>query len=945
MASRLAIGLLCALLLAVGAGWAQAHADDPPLTLSLEADSEVCTAGSLTEVRWEISGGAEPYEATLNGQPVDTPSGATTAACGAALDVPDWLRSVVPLSPIDVDLVVGDESGAEARELLRLNRAPPLPAPVAAAGPEAGWTYLTTITASARGVGIGVEHIRRYLVRWRADEAEQWTYHTDVASGPREYDWVLDYETGLIGARVAVEVAQVRSFAEREKPDLLNWSETSYTATASPPTDLTARATHDTITVSWGPAVEGLAWTTSMWSAGNSNSDQRWLGASRSKWAEKVAGPVLPYEVTYDELLPDTLYHIRITLDDNCNSYGWNHELCTPNRYLAVRTAPPPPGWSRAPRRPQNVQATVQAGGGGILVTWDPPLEGEERIYAVVAHEYGAPRPNPVTPVGGVGGRSFVLQLPLDTTYEVIVRHLGVEDEEARVIWEPRSAQEWTETMTLPDWDVEHRDVEHHQPVYGDSDLGYSFTVLWGTHQEAESVQVRWLKDGYTMTRSAQDPPIIIRMTEPGPHPFQLRIRKRGDWSQWSSIQRASAKPPPPPSVEVRERDGMLQVFWTPPETWYRFHSWSPVHKLADQIDGFRAYLYRVGEPGRVLDVGLSASAEFPIPADGGEYEVHVAAYSETLGEGRAAVRAFSQATGITLDLSGIYWSRAWSLPCIPYLGVPRGVHWYAAADGVSVAIKIGEDPAFETTDYEGYAQVHCDLDDTGSEATDQSGIAQRNGDAAEQESAAAYWRGRVEGLALGRIYVEEDAFVLRWNRFIGSRATYTTSPLFPPFVVRWREVGEHTWHYRHAIDAGANTCQGDSRWTLEGLTPNTEYVVQIALDLVTFGVVDSGPLDWSEARFARTLPATIDANFRLEGSDVIVSWQAVPEAQVYVVQLEADGVRWTKRYEPAGGATERAVFADAAAAVGELQTDVTITSGISTDPGGVEIGDYAYCD
>ena len=200
MASRLTVSLLCALLLAVGAGWARAHGDDPPLTLALEADSEVCTAGSLTEVRWEISGGAEPYEATLNGQPVDAPSGATTIACGAALDVPDWLRSVVPLSPIDVELVVGDAGGAAARGSLRLNRAPPLPVPIVDGGPGGAHTFRTTIIAHARGVGVGVEHVRRYLVRWRADETAQWNYHTDTAqphSG--RYDQVLYHETGAIG--------------------------------------------------------------------------------------------------------------------------------------------------------------------------------------------------------------------------------------------------------------------------------------------------------------------------------------------------------------------------------------------------------------------------------------------------------------------------------------------------------------------------------------------------------------------------------------------------------------------------------------------------------------------------------------------------------------------------------------------------------------------------
>lgn len=975
MARKLALAALVALIAALTAGWLSARAGDPadgestPLTLHLEADSQVCTAGSFTEVRWEISGGGEPYTATLNGQPAAAPSGTATIACGAALDIPDWLRGVVQPLPIDVDLTVADVSEAEARELLRLNRAPPLPAPLASAGPEPQWTYLTTITASARGVGIDIEHVRRYLVRWRADQAAQWNYHIDAASRPGGYDQVLDYyETGLIGARVAVEVAQVRSFAEQEKPDLLNWSETVYVTTASPPTDLTAHATHDTITVSWKPAVDGLAWMTTLGSIGGRERDWRWLGDDRSTWTKKAVGPVSPYEVSYDELLPDTLYHIRVMLDDNCNNYGWNHELCTPTRFLSVRTAPAPAGWSREPRQPQNVRAIARTGGGGILVTWDPPLEGEERAYAVIAHEYGAPRPDPATPVGGIGGGSFVLRLPQDTTYQVIVQHLGIEDEEARVIWEPRPTQERTDAMTLPNWDVEYR-----QPTHGQHDLGYEFAVFWDAHPESESVQVRWLKDGYAMTQSARNPSIIIRTADPGPHPFQLRIRRHARWSQWSSIQRASAKPPTPPSVEVRERDGMLEAFWTSPETWHRFRSWDPIHKLADQIDGFRAYLYRAGESERVLDVGPSTSAQFPIPADGGEYEVHIAAYNETLGEGRAAVQTFSQADGPTLNLSD-YETRVWrSSHCVPYLGRPKLIRWQVEGGAAPYTIKVGENSAFETTDHEGYAQAHCDPEDTRDEATLEATVVDAHGrtgkathtyqiahpsdDDVAPESAAAYWRDTVEGLALGRIYVETDSFVLRWNRFVGSAAAYSTSPGLPLFVARWREIGQDAWRYRHATDAGSNNCRSDSmEWTLEGLTPDTEYEVQIALDPTSIGIIDDslldwgerrddGSLDWSESRFARTLPAAIEPSIRREGTDVIVSWQAVPEAQVYIVQLETDGVRWAKRYEPRDAATERAVFADAAAAAGKLQAEVTITSGISTDPGGAEIEDYAYCD
>ena len=135
MARKLALAALVALLAALVAGWFSARAGDPaggedpaPLTLHLEADSQICTAGSFTEVRWEISGGAEPYEATLNGEPVDAPSGTATIACGEALDIPDWLRGVIQPLPIDVELLVRSADGDAVREHLTLQTATPFPA-------------------------------------------------------------------------------------------------------------------------------------------------------------------------------------------------------------------------------------------------------------------------------------------------------------------------------------------------------------------------------------------------------------------------------------------------------------------------------------------------------------------------------------------------------------------------------------------------------------------------------------------------------------------------------------------------------------------------------------------------------------------------------------------------------------------------------------------------
>ena len=959
MASRLTVSLLCALLLAVGAGWARAHADDPPLMLSLEADSEVCTAGSLTEVRWEIGGGAEPYEATLNGQPVDAPSGATTVACGAALDVPDWLRSVVPLSPIDVELVVGDAGGAAARGSLRLNRAPPLPVPIVDGGPGGAHTFRTTIIAHARGVGVGVEHVRRYLVRWRADETAQWNYHTDTAqphSG--RYDQVLYHETGAIGARVAVEVAQVRSFAEREKPDLLNWSEAAYATTVSPPTDLTARATHDTITVSWDPDVAGLVWTVTVSSTTGREEDRRRFGNSRSKWTEKTAGPALPYEVSYSELLPDTLYHVRVEHDDGCFPYGYDDELCAPARGLSVRTAPAPPGWSQESRRPQSVKVTARGGGpaGNLAVAWEPPVEGSERRYDVFVYEYGAP-PEAVTPAGGVGGRQFHVSRRLDTTYEVVVRHLGIEDEEARTMWVPEQAASGrSRYMKLPNWHVEHR-----EPAYDDHSPGYEFAVTWDTEHEGDSVQVRWLKDGYEMTRSSQDPPILIRMAEPGPHPFQLRLRdESGYWSPWSSIRRASAKPPPPWRVDVRERKGMLVVSWAAPT--YGWGYGRPADHLGDRIDGYRVYLYRTGEPDRMLDVGPATSAEFPIPADGGEYQVHITAYSDKLGEGQAVAETFSQADGPLLtfaDPTGVV-TRPW---CTPSQGRPAIISWQVQGGAAPYTINVGNAPAFETTDHAGYMTLECDPHDTrdettvGATVTDAWGrtggatawlqIAHPSGDAARPASAEAYWRGRVEGLALGRIHVEDDSFVLRWNRYVGQPHDVPSDPIrrHPLFLVRWREVGAEPWRYRTADDAQQNDCGGrSSRWTLQGLTPDTEYEVQVALDPTTIGIVSEEPLDWSESRTARTLPDMIHPTLWRRGADVVVSWPSITEAQDYRVTLEGGSANWSKAYEPQGGAVEEAVFVDVPAELMlGLRAEVTTKQGISADPGGMELEDDRY--
>lgn len=963
----LAVGLCCALLAALAIGWASARADESsgaesspaPLEVTFYADAKVCTAGSMMAVHWEISGGAEPYQATLNGEPVDASSNSAPVPCGPAYDIPAWLRGIVQPPPINVDLTVLDAAGSETTHNLTLERAPPLPAPrVHLRVYNTCGVNESSVSADAHGIGLGADRSRRYLVRWRPVGLTEWNYdtHTDESQAD-SYDDVFRYDTTGTGASFAAQVAQVRSLAEQTTPDLLNWSPVAYATTVSPPLDLTARATHDTITISWGPAVEGLVWTAAVspMDRQDPDRDRRWLGWDRSKWSQSAVGPALSYEASYDGLLPDTLYRVWVGLDHNCYCFGDTEGACAASRGLTVRTAPAPPGWSREPRRPQNVRATAHPGGVGFVVAWDPPLEGEERAYTVTAHEYGTPRPDPITPVGGVGGPSYVVRLPRDTTYEVFVRQLGIEDEEARVIVTPppTESENIDEYMTLPDWHVAHR-----RPEYSERDRrGYKFIVTWDTEDRDDTVQVGWLKDGYIMRRSAERPPIAIWAADPGPHSFQLRLRRYGSWSQWSSALRASVPPLSPESLSVRERQGTLVISWSLPVTSWSGYRYADHNLLLDHIDGFRVYLHRTGSPVRVLDVGTTTNAEFPILADGGEYEVHVASYSDTLGESRATVQTFSQAAGPTLHLSDKLDSW-YSGFCVPSKEMPVVVHWQVLGGAAPYTIRIGANPGFETTDWEGYAELQCDPADTRAEtlveatvtdaygrtaeATHQYRIVHPNNHAASRE----YWRDWVDGLALGRAYVEKDSIVLRWNRFVGSWLHYAAHPDSPLFIVRWRKIGADHWHYRDAADMVANNCLGGSRWTLEGLTSSTEYEVQVALDLLSVGILDDEPLDWTESHIARTLPDAIRPTLQRRGSDIIVSWSSITEATDYAVTLHADGVSWWKVYEPLGGALEQAVFVDIPVALDEtLRAEIEVTAAISADQGGPVIEDYAYCD
>lgn len=146
----------------------------------------------------------------------------------------------------------------------------------------------------------------------------------------------------------------------------------------------------------------------------------------------------------------------------------------------------------------------------------------------------------------------------------------------------------------------------------------------------------------------------------------------------------------------------MLVASWGLPERWY------PRGDLNDQIDGFRAYLYRADEMEQVLDVGAATRAEFPIPADGGEYEVHVTSYSDEFSEGPASIHTFSQADGPKLELID-HWSDGWRHVCDLQWELPSVARWFIAGGAAPYTLRVTGGQTVSTNEHAGYIKLACD--------------------------------------------------------------------------------------------------------------------------------------------------------------------------------------------------------------------------------------------
>ena len=328
-------------------------AAQPRFSLWLTSSRDLCTAGTPTEISWNISGGSAPYRLTIEGEAVDANAENIRINCGALTET-EAADEQAALAAKRITATVTDSRGVRREAALDVARARALPAPIDLGHGShretatISWSQSDPLLQSAS------------VVRYRPIGAGPWRYSVFE---PQLRRGALTF-TVPAGEHVAA-VAAIRHELEAETPSALLWSEEIHFARATPPQNLTVTATHDTVTVSWDkqPYAAQMPYVTL-----TPTSLQGSLG-ERVFEQHGVSGR---HEVVFKHVPPSTDYVVAITMSDGGEPFGTR---------ISVRTSAPPPDWSPPPRGPQNLRATATRD--SIAVTWEHPHGRVRAPYAV----------------------------------------------------------------------------------------------------------------------------------------------------------------------------------------------------------------------------------------------------------------------------------------------------------------------------------------------------------------------------------------------------------------------------------------------------------------------------------------------------------------------------------------------------------------------------------
>ena len=392
----------------------------PPLALELSSSRELCTANTLTELSWGISGGQPPYTLSIDGEAVDAESESYRVNCGP---IPtDPMGAVPGTAPSKVFSATVTDSRTipvSVADEVRVALAEALPS-VADVEPFAARSYVGMRWPNHTRQNVD-DNEAWYLFRSRPQGESEWRY--ERVSRARDnsqsiHAYVEPHQEPPAQPIVQqLQVARTRLDIEAETPDALNWSPTLTVTSLIPASGIRLTATHDSVTVRWDPqASNEVLYVVSV----GTRDRKPYSGASKHVWLQ----PDSKHEVTFSNLLPSTEYHASITVRAGIETMKTTGPM--------IRTAAAPDDYEPFPIGPQNLRVT-NVTNTSISVRWDRPFPGASESYAVNLFRADWPS-NPVLHVSGHGQyQARFNNLEPGTDYVVWVTHYGTVKETARL--------------------------------------------------------------------------------------------------------------------------------------------------------------------------------------------------------------------------------------------------------------------------------------------------------------------------------------------------------------------------------------------------------------------------------------------------------------------------------------------------------------------------------
>ena len=875
-----------------------------------------CIAGRMVEVHWSVMHGSQRITGVqIDGISQEGESGVALVECGALPD--DWQIWAARYGTLPTQVVTGYAETADGQRIVaqvRLRIQPPLspPAITLAVGDMQAGTFLAAIEhPAADRVDADQTSV---AVRWRRIGAEQWQVDAgryeelnDDLYGTRIRAW-------LAAGEYEVQAARLRSPAEAGRPDLLEWSEPPARMTVEPPLDITAEATHDTITVLLPDGI------------GPDDARYELYGPGALHAVDSSARDRL----TWTGLTPGERYMIlaqRVQEGIEGSIVGFR-----------LDTEPEPPDQAPAPDSWGIVSA--ESFPDRIELSWRTPAGAEGSSYYVYAFAWGGGEPldysmaiagrglDPFLPHGwilspwrpghavrhvevpaGPEHRVAVDGLRPGSTYIVhVVRGTATGAAGSRLVLStPEQADGGDGTLPAPPPPSIEFDAN---PAGGCNGLpSPAFTVVLDRDGDWDAVEYEWeiegrrarylVDDGESATwwRMREGAGTLrVPMSRAGTYVFRVRGSRDGAWSAWSDPVRAGPRPAFPYLAPhfTHAREGIWLQWYYPwsdptPEPDWQVLRWS--------LDG--------GEPREEIIRDVN---EFIVPAPPeweGRLQATLTGVHREYGESRPSsveldVRNSDLAARVSVHSAG----------CRPLAGWLGGM-WVHIWGGVEPYLfqAVGVEKAFPDSISQSERRLEFDcglVQEDGLlhwEVIDAAGTVLTG---AEQVGMTQLGVGgeRVERPEWAIVEAEQSSITAGWHCL--DAAHVSGFPRFAPYVLRWRKAPDGAWRY---MDAGIGAWHQPCFVQLQDLDSDAEYILEVAGYRRGAAMPHPDLLHWSSPLTVRTAGAGPQARVIRIGERLAVSWEPLSSAIRHLVVLRSEGKSWWRLAHATGSDIEPVEF------------------------------------